>query len=61
MCYRKVVSGRKVQVLLGPWLMLGIWSLNVPVLMCGSEAMIWKEKGRSRIRGIQIRELCEVM
>ena len=47
-------------MLLGPWLMLGVcnfecarvWHeiLLVPVLMYGSETMIWKEKEKSKSR-----------
>ena len=46
--------------------MLGICSLSVlvlhetllvPLLMYGSETMLWKEKERSRIRGVQIDNL----
>ena len=45
--------------------MLGICSLgvlescvkNVPVLMYGSETMLWKEKERSRIRAVQMQNL----
>ena len=43
--------------------MLGVCSLSVlesllvPVLMCGSETMIWKEKKRSRIRAVQMDNL----
>ena len=46
--------------------MLGICSLSVlvlheallvPVLMYGSETMLWKEKGRSRIRAVQMDNL----
>ena len=36
-------------------------SLLLPVLMYGSETMIWKEREKSRIRAVQIRELCGVM
>ena len=37
-------------------------SLLVPVLMYGSETMIWREKERSRIRGVQMitSEVCWV-
>ena len=47
----------------GPWLMLGICSLSVlvlhetlvfPVLMYGSETMLWKERERSRVRAVQM-------
>ena len=29
-------------------------TMLVPVLICGSESMLWKEKERSRIRAIQM-------
>ena len=47
----------------GPWLMLGICSLSVlvlhetllvPVLMYGSETMLWRKKERSRLRAVQM-------
>ena len=51
-------------MILGPRLMLGICSLCcarvlhdtllMPVLMYGSETMIWKEKEMSKIRAVQI-------
>ena len=50
---------------LGPWLMLEICSLSVivlyetslvPVLMYGSETMLWKEE-RSRVRTVQMDNL----
>ena len=53
-------------MLLGPKLMLGICSLGVlvlhgtllvPVLIYGSETMIWNEKERSRIKSVQIDNL----
>ena len=50
-------------MLLGPWLKLRVCSLKVLVscimlvLIYGSETMIWKEKGRSRIRAVQIDNL----
>ena len=53
-------------MLLGLWLMLGVCSLSllvlhetllVPVLMYGSETMIWKEEERSRIRAVQMDNL----
>ena len=43
--------------------MLGICSLScrvlleillVPVLMCGSETMLWKENERSRVRAVEM-------
>ena len=51
-----------LEVLIGLWLMLGVCSLSVlgscmrlvPVFMYGSEAMIWKEEERSRIRVVQM-------
>ena len=51
---------------LGPLLMLGICSLTVlvlhetllvPVLMYGSETMLWKEKERYRIGAVQMNKL----
>ena len=65
---QSVVGRRRVeggyQVLVGLWLMLGVCSfecarvlhetLLVPVLMYGSETMIWKEEERSRIRVVQM-------
>ena len=48
---------------LGPWLMLGICSLHVtllvPVLMHDSETMLWKE--RSRIRVVQMGNLIRLL
>ena len=51
-------------MLLSLWLMLGVCSLSVLessmsycwclFSMYGSEAMIWREKGRSRIRAVQM-------
>ena len=58
--------GRGLQVLLGLWLMLGVCSLNVlvlhesllaSVLPYGSETMIWREKGKSRITSVQMDNL----
>ena len=47
----------------GPWFMLGIYSLSVlydtllvPVLMYGSETMLWKEEEGSRV-AVQIDNL----
>ena len=40
-------------MLLGLWLMLGVCSLSVPILTNGSERMIFIEKERSRIKGVQ--------
>ena len=54
--------GAVLQVPSGHWLILGICSLSVrdlhetlliPVLMYGSETMLWKEKERLRIRAVQ--------
>ena len=36
---------------------LQLETLFVPVLMYGSETMLWKEKGRSRIRAVQMDNL----
>ena len=51
---RRVVSERKVQVILGPWLMLRVWSFSVLgfymrdgsslLFFYGSETMISREK-----------------
>ena len=45
--------------------MLGICSLRdtllVPVLMYGSESMLWKEKERSRIRFVHMDNLRELL
>ena len=53
-------------MLLGLWLMLGVWCLScarvfhelllVPVLMYGDETMIWKEE-KSRIKAVQMDSL----
>ena len=32
-------------------------TLLLPVLTCGSETMLWKEKERSRIRAVQMENL----
>ena len=50
-------AGGGLQVLSGPWLMLGICSLIVPVLMYDSEMMLWKVKERSRVRAVQMDNL----
>ena len=52
------------QVLVGLWSMLGVCSfecakvlhetLLVPVVMYGSETMIWMEEERSRIKNVQM-------
>ena len=58
--------GGELQVPSGPWLMLGISSfsvlvlhetLHVPLLMYGSETMLWREKKRSRVRAVQMDNL----
>ena len=36
-------------------------TLLAPVLMYGSETMLWKEKKRSRVRGAQIDNLRELL
>ena len=49
-------AGEKLQVLSGPWLMLGVFAsvqheaLLLPVLLYGSKTIIWREKEMSRIR-----------
>ena len=50
-------AGARLQVPLGPLLMLGICSLTVHLLMYGSETMLWKEKEKSRIRVVQMDNL----
>ena len=58
--------GGGLQVPLGPKLMLGICRLSVlvlheallvPVLMYGSDTMLWKEKEISRVRAVQMDSL----
>ena len=49
--------GGGLQVHLGFWLVLGVYSLLVPVLMDGSQTVIWREQERCRIRGIHIDNL----
>ena len=53
-------------MLLGLWLMLGVYSLNVlgscmslmvPVFRYGSKTMIWRKKESSRIRAVQMDSL----
>ena len=62
--------GGGLQVPSGPWLMLGICSLSVlvlhetllaPVLIYGSETMLWKQEERSRIRAVQMDNLKELL
>ena len=48
-------SGTNVQNVGGGWQLHEI--LLVPVLMYGSETMLWKGKGRSRIRAVQMDNL----
>ena len=57
--------GRKLQLLWGPWLMLGACSLSVWGIACSLtilwhmayDTMIWKEKEMSRIRAVQMDNL----
>ena len=66
-CYRKVVSGRKSAGTIRS--LVNFWSLQLdcgkvlyetllmPVLVYGSETIVWKEEERSRIRVVQIYDL----
>ena len=66
-CRRKVASGRRVTGAIRSLVnVMGLRleyarvfyeSLLVPVLIYGSETMIWKEKARSRIRAVQMDNL----
>ena len=60
-CNRKVVSGRRVASAIRSQVneSNGVQHeiLFVPVLMYGSETMLWKEKERSRIRAVQMDNL----
>ena len=66
-CCRKVESGRKVAGAIRslvnsrgfqlPYNWVFHESLLLPVLIYGSETMIWKKKERSRIRAVQIDNL----
>ena len=49
--------GEGLKVLLGPWLMLGVYTLSVPPLIYDSDTMIWKEKESSRIRTLHMDSL----
>ena len=57
---QKVVNGRRVAGVIRSLVNardLQLETLFVPVLMYGSETMLWKEKGRSRIRAVQMDNL----
>ena len=66
-CNRKVASGRRVAG--GIWSLVNARDLQlecarvlheallIPVLMYGSETLLWKEKERSRIRVVQMNNL----
>ena len=53
-CSRKLVSGRRVAVAIRS---LVNQTLFVPVLIYGSETMLWKEKEISRMRAVQMDNL----
>ena len=66
-CSRKVASGRRVAGAIR--FLVNAWDLElecarilhetmlIPVLMYGSETVLWKEKERSRIRAVQMENL----
>ena len=66
-CSRKVASGRRVAVAIRSLVNARNLqfecarvlheTLLVPVLMYGSETMLWKEKERSRVRAVQVDNL----
>ena len=66
-CSRKVVSGRRVTGAIGSltnarnlqieYARVFHEALLMPVLMYGSETMLWKEKKRSKLRAVQMDNL----
>ena len=62
-CSRKVASGRRVAGTIGSYNLQLKWSrvlqetLLVPVLIYGSETMLWRERARSRIEVVQMYNL----
>ena len=69
-CSRKVASGRRVAGAIRSLVNARNFQLEcarvlhetllVPVLMYGSETMLWKEKERSRVRAVQMDNLREI-
>ena len=48
--------GGGLKMILGPWLMLGVYTLSVPLLIYDSDTMIWKKES-SRIRALHMDSL----